>query len=102
MSPLAVVAADVVVPPATVIEDDMATDVAVTAGFDVGVGPFVFIVAGPVLRVLPTPVVLMELPEAVGLVDVIWVVVMAVVVWDVISSEESLEGHFICHNFLKM
>lgn len=72
MSPLGVVAADVVVvPPATVVEDDMATDVVVTAGCDVVLGTFVLIVAGPVLRVLPTPVVLMELTEPVELVDVI-------------------------------
>lgn len=78
MSPLGVVAADVVVvPPATVVEDDMATDVVVTAGSDVVLGTFV---AGPVLRVLPTPVVLMELTEPVELVDVILMVVVTVVV----------------------
>lgn len=94
MSPLGDVAADVVVGSVTVAEDDMAADVVVSAGSDV--------VAGPVLRVLPTPVVLMELTEPVELMDVIWVVVMTVVVWEVISSEEfseeSLEAHFISHN----
>lgn len=89
MSNLGVVAADVVVPPETVVEDDMATDVVVTAGPDVVLGPFVLIVAGPVLRVLLTEPVDI-------LVDVITVVVR-----EVISSEEfsedSLEEHFFSH-----
>lgn len=98
MSPLVVF----VIPPVTAVEDNMPTDVVITVASDVIACSFVLIDTGPVLRVLLTPVVLMELMEPVEFVDVIWVVVMSVGVWEVISSEEfseeSLESLFINHN----
>lgn len=59
MSPLGVV----VVPPVRAVEDDVPTDVLVTGVSDVILGSLVLIETGPVLRVLPIPVVLTELTE---------------------------------------
>lgn len=69
MSPLGLVAADaVVVLPTTVVEDDLATDVLVTAGSGVVGGPFV-------------PIVVVR--EVISSEEL---------------SEESLESHFFSHS----
>lgn len=91
-----------VIPPVTSVEEDVPTDVLVTGASDVPAGSFVLSDTGPVLRVLLTPVVLMELTGPVECGDVMCVVASTVGVGEVISSEEfseeSLESHFINHN----